>query len=214
MRRREFITFFGGAAAAWPLKARAQQSERVRRIGVLWSLAAEDAELAARVAAFRQALRQFGWVDGQNVQIDSRSGAGDPERIRKEAADLVLGSDVILATGSVAVGSVQQMSRTVPVVFAAVPDPVGAGYVNSLARPGGNATGFTTLEYGQSGKWLELLKQLAPRVARAVVLRARHIHQRPQFGVVRTQRGHSLWAVFDPNRTSTQSLDYLARRGQ
>jgi putative ABC transport system substrate-binding protein len=154
--------------------ARAQQPERVRRIGVLQSLAAEDPESVARIAVFRRTLQQLGWTDGHNVRIDSRGGAGDPARIRKYAAELVtLAPDVILATGGVAVASLQQATRTVPIVFAAVPDPVGAGYVDSLARPGGNATGFTTLEYGMSGKWLELLKEIAPRLTRAAVLRDR-----------------------------------------
>jgi putative tryptophan/tyrosine transport system substrate-binding protein len=141
---------------------------------VLQSLAAEDPESVARIAVFRRTLQQLGWTDGHNVRIDSRGGAGDPARIRKYAAELVtLAPDVILATGGVAVASLQQATRTVPIVFAAVPDPVGAGYVDSLARPGGNATGFTTLEYGMSGKWLELLKEIAPRLTRAAVLRDR-----------------------------------------
>ena len=172
MRRREFITLLGGAAAAWPLAARAQQAERMRRIGVLMSLAADDPEGQARLAAFLQGLQQLGWTDGRNVRIDTRWGAGDADRIRKYAAELVaLAPDVILATGSSAVGPLLQATRTVPIVFAQVTDPVGAGFVESLARPGGNATGFTMFEYGMSGKWLELLKEIAPGVTRAAVLR-------------------------------------------
>ncbi len=172
MRRREFITLLGGAAAAWPLAARAQQPERMRRIGVLMSLAADDPEGQARIAAFLQGLQQLGWTDGRNVRIDTRWGAGNADDIRKYAAELVaLAPDVILATGSATVGPLLQATRTVPIVFAIVPDPVGAGFVDSLARPGGNATGFTTFEYGMSGKWLELLKEIAPGVTRAAVLR-------------------------------------------
>jgi putative tryptophan/tyrosine transport system substrate-binding protein len=171
MRRREFITFFGSAAAAWPLAARAQQAERIRRIGVLMSLAADDPEDQARVAAFRQGLQQLGWTDGRNIRIDYRWGAGEPDRYRKYAAELVaLGPDVILATGD-ATGPLQQATHTVPIVFVLVADPVSAGYVGSLARPGGNTTGFSFIEYGISGKWLELLKQIAPGVTRVAVLR-------------------------------------------
>ena len=172
MKRREFITLLGGAAAAWPLAARAQQPERMRRIGVLMSLAADDPEGQARVAAFLQGLQQLGWTDGRNVRIDTRWGAGDADRSRKYAAELVaLAPDVILASGGSAVGPLLQATRTVPIVFTQTPDPVGAGFVASLARPGGNATGFTMFEYGMSGKWLELLKQIAPGVTRAAVLR-------------------------------------------
>ena len=172
MRRRDVITLLGGAAAAWPLAARAQQSDRVRRIGVLIPVAADDAEAKARLAAFRQGLRQLGWVDGRNVQIDTRWSGGDPERIRTHAAELVtLTPDVILAAGGVVVGPLLQATRTVPIVFTQTPDPVGAGFVASLARPGGNATGFALFEFGISVKWLELLKEIAPRVTRAAALR-------------------------------------------
>ena len=172
MRRREFITLLGGAAVAWPPAARAQQGERVRRIGVLMNLAADDAQSMARIAAFLQGLQQLGWTDGQNVAIEYRWGAGDPERIRKFAAELVaLAPDVILAVGGSTVLPLQQVGRTVPIVFAGVTDPVGAGIVANLARPGGNATGFTTFEYEISAKWLELLKQIVPRTTRAAVLR-------------------------------------------
>jgi putative tryptophan/tyrosine transport system substrate-binding protein len=171
MKRREFITLLGGAAA-WPFAARAQQRERMRRIGVLTTLAADDAEAMARLAAFLQALQQLGWTDNRNVHIDYRWGAGEPERIRRNAAEMAaLAPDVILANGTAGVGPLLQATRTVPIVFVQVSDPVGAGYVASLARPGGNATGFTLFEYGMGGKWLELLKQIAPSVTRAVVLR-------------------------------------------
>jgi putative tryptophan/tyrosine transport system substrate-binding protein len=172
MRRREFITLLGGATAAWPLAARAQQSEQIRRIGVLMSTAADDPEGQARIAAFQQGLQQFGWTIGRNVRIDSRWPVGDSERFHRYAAELVaLSPDVILATGSAAAEPLLRATRTIPVVFVVVPDPVGAGFVNSLPRPGGNATGFIQFEYGISGKWLELLKQIAPSVTRAAILR-------------------------------------------
>jgi putative ABC transport system substrate-binding protein len=172
MRRREVITLFVRAAATWPLAARAQQPEQIRRIGALMNLAADDPESQRRVTAFVQGLQQLGWTDGRNVRIDFRWGAADAERIRTYAAELVaLAPDVILAAGAVTVGPLQHASRTIPIVFAGVTDPVGAGIVASLARPGGNATGFMNFEYGVSGKWLELLKQIAPRVTRAAVLR-------------------------------------------
>jgi putative tryptophan/tyrosine transport system substrate-binding protein len=171
MRRRQFITLLGGAAA-WPIAARGQQAERMRRIGVLMSLAADDPEMKARLAAFLQGLQHLGWTDGRNLRIDTRSTAGNAERIRRHAAELVaLAPDVILASGGQVVGGLLQVTRTVPVVFTQTPDPVGAGFVASLAQPGGNATGFTQFEYGVSAKWLELLKEIAPRVTRAAVLR-------------------------------------------
>jgi putative ABC transport system substrate-binding protein len=171
MRRRDFLTLVG-STTAWPLAARAQQPDRMRRIGVLVSLAADDQEAQARLAAFLQGLQQLGWTVGRNVRIDYRWGGGDAERIRGYAAELVaLAPDIILASGGVTVAPLQQATRTVPIVFASVIDPVGAGYVASLARPGGNATGFTQFEYGISGKWLELLKEIAPGVTRAAVLR-------------------------------------------
>jgi putative ABC transport system substrate-binding protein len=172
MRRRDFIRAIGGAVAAWPIAARAQQPERVRRIGVLMPGVADDPELKARIAAFQQALREFGWTDGRDVRFDYRWAAGNPDRIRSYAPELVaLPPDVILAEGSLVVGALLKATRTVPIVFAAIADPVGAGYVDSLARPGGNATGFLLFEYGISGKWLELLKQIAPAVTRAAVIR-------------------------------------------
>jgi putative ABC transport system substrate-binding protein len=172
MRRREFITLLGGAAAAWPLAARAQQREKMRRIGVLMNLAADDAEGQARLAAFLQGLQEAGWAVGRNVRIDLRWGAGDADRMRRDAAELVeLAPDVILSSGTPTVAALSRATRSVPIVFAQVVDPVGAGLVASLARPGGNATGFTALEYGMSGKWVELLKEIARGVTRVAVLR-------------------------------------------
>jgi putative ABC transport system substrate-binding protein len=171
MRRREFIALFG-AAAAWPLAARAQQRERMRRIGVLMTLAADDPEGQARLTAFVQGLQELGWTDGRNVQIDYRWSAGDAERIRRYAAELAaLAPDIILAGGGAVVPSLLQATRTIPIVFTQTPDPVGAGFVESLARPGGNVTGFTVFEYGIGAKWLELLKEIAPHVTRAAVIR-------------------------------------------
>jgi len=169
--RREFITLLGGAAAAtWPLVPSAQ--ERLRRIGVLMNLAADDQEAPARIAAFAQGLGEFGWSVGGNLRIDYRWGAGDAERIRKEAAELVaLAPDVILSSGSPSVAALQRATDRVPIVFVQVVDPVGGGFVESLARPNGNITGFSVFEYGIGGKWLELLKEIAPRVTQAAVLR-------------------------------------------
>jgi ABC-type uncharacterized transport system substrate-binding protein len=173
LKRREFITLLGGAAAAWPLAARAQQPERVRRIGVLAAgSAVNDPDLQTRMAAFAQGLQQLGWTDGRNVQVEYRWYAGNDADTRKHAAELVaLTPDVILAGGTASMAPLLQATRTVPIVFASVADPVGAGFVDSLGRPGGNTTGFMAFEYGLSGKWLELLKQIAPNVTRAAVLR-------------------------------------------
>jgi putative tryptophan/tyrosine transport system substrate-binding protein len=169
--RRQFITLLGGAAAC-PLAARAQQGERFRRIGVLTNLAADNPEGQVRNTAFAQALAQLGWTVGHNLRIEQRWAAGDAERIRRYAAELVaLAPDVVLATGAAGVGPVLHATRTVPVVFVLVPDPVGAGFVDSLARPGGNATGFVQFDYAISGKWLELLKEIAPGLTRVAVLR-------------------------------------------
>src|SRR5262245_57076984 len=171
IRRREFIMLLG-VAAAWPLTARAQQPERVRRIGVLMNWAPTDAEGQARLAVFLQGLHEFGWIVGRNARIDIRWAAADAGDVRKYASELVASApDAILASGGSVVGPLLQATRTVPIVFTQTPDPVGAGYVASLARPGGNATGFTSSEYGMSGKWLELLKEIAPHVSRAAVLR-------------------------------------------
>jgi putative ABC transport system substrate-binding protein len=172
IRRRELIAAIGGAMVVWPFAARAQQGERMRRIGVLTTFAEDDPEGVARNAAFLQALAQLGWTEGRNVRMEYRRGASDPDRIRKYAAELAaLAPDVILATGNATLAPLLQATRTVPIVFAAVADPVGAGFVDSLARPGGNATGFILFEYGISGKWLELLKEIAPGLKRAAVLR-------------------------------------------
>jgi putative ABC transport system substrate-binding protein len=171
IERRKFIGLIGGAAA-WPIAVCAQQRESMRRIGTLSPLAADDRQSQARLVAFVQGLQQFGWTGGRNVRIDSRWADGDAGRIRKYAAELVaLASDAILTTGSVTIGPLLEATRTVPIVFAQVPDPVGAGFVDSLARPGGNITGFTSFEYGMSAKWLELLKQIAPAVSQVAVLR-------------------------------------------
>jgi ABC-type uncharacterized transport system substrate-binding protein len=172
MKRREFITLLGGAAAAWPLAARAQQGDRMRRIGVLMSQAADDPEGQARVAAFLRGLRELGWIEGRNLRLDYRWGGGDVARIRRDAAELVaLTPDVILASGGQVMGPLHEATRTVPIVFTQTADPVGAGFVASLSRPGGNATGFTNFEYGVSGKWLEILREVVPRITRAAVLR-------------------------------------------
>jgi ABC-type uncharacterized transport system substrate-binding protein len=171
MRRREFITLLGGAAA-WPVAARAQQGAIVRRIGVLHTSAPDDPHGQARNTAFLQALAQSGWIEGRNVRIDIRWGAADAERIRRNVAEVVaLAPDVIMATGSVTVGPLLEATRSIPIVFALVPDPVAAGFVDSLARPGGNATGFINFEYGISAKWLELLKEVSPGVKRVGVIR-------------------------------------------
>jgi putative ABC transport system substrate-binding protein len=171
LHRREFVTLLGGSAA-WPLAARAQPSERMRRIGVLMNVAADDPQGQARLAAFQQVLQQLGWSDSRNVRIDVRWGANDIERDRRYATELVaLAPDVILAAGTLSVTALQHVTRTLPVVFVLVSDPVGAGFVASLARPGGNVTGFMIFEYSLSGKWLELLKEIAPNVTRAAVLR-------------------------------------------
>jgi putative ABC transport system substrate-binding protein len=171
MRRREFITLLGGAAA-WPLAASAQQPARMRRIGVLMSQAADDPQARPNVTAFAQGLHALGWTEGSNLRIDYRWGANNIDLFRRYAAELVaLAPDVILATAGSIVGALQQASRTVPIVFVTTIDPVGSGFVTSLARPGGNATGFTSYEFSIGGKWLELLKQIAPRVTRVAVIR-------------------------------------------
>jgi putative ABC transport system substrate-binding protein len=172
MRRREFITLLVGAAACWPLDLRAQQPGQLRRIGVLMPFAASNPVYQVRIAAFLQGLEKLGRVDGRNVRIEYRASAGGTEEIRKYAAELVaLAPDVIFATGASTVVPLQQATRSVPIVFVLVPDPVGAGVVESLARPGGNTTGFGSFEYGLSGKWLEILKEIVPQVTRVAVLR-------------------------------------------
>jgi putative tryptophan/tyrosine transport system substrate-binding protein len=188
IRRRDFISLLGNAAAAWPLAARGQPSERVRRVGVLTHFAADDPEGQSRIIAFEQAMRELGWAVGRNLQIDYRWAAGNPDRFSKYAAELVaLAPDVVLAAGGTAlVVALQQATATVPIVFMWVADPVGAGLVESLARPGGNATGFTVYEYSMSGKWIELLKEIAPRVTRAAVVRELGIGGTGQFGAIQS----------------------------
>jgi putative ABC transport system substrate-binding protein len=188
MRRREFITLLGGAAAAWPLAARAQQREQMRRIGVLMNLTADDAEGQGRLAAFMQGLQEAGWSVGRNVRVDLRWGGGDPELYRSHAAELVaLAPDVFLAAGAIVTRALQRATRTIPIVFANAVDPVGMGFVASLARPGGNATGFTIFEFSMGGKWLELLKQIAPGITRAAVLRDPSLASGAgEFGAVQT----------------------------
>jgi putative ABC transport system substrate-binding protein len=171
VRRRAFIAALGGAAA-WPLAARAQQSDRMRRVGVLGARSADDLAAEARIAAFVKELQRLGWTEARNVRIDIRRTAGNPDDARKYVAELVeLSPDVIFATGNATVAPLLQATRTIPIVFAIVPDPVGAGFVDSLARPGGNATGFALFEYSIGAKWLELLKEIAPRIVRVAVIR-------------------------------------------
>jgi putative tryptophan/tyrosine transport system substrate-binding protein len=172
MRRRDFITLLGSAAAVWPVATRAQQSERMRRIGVLMNISADDPEAQSRMTAFVQGLQQSGWTDGRNIRIDTRWAAGDADRYHRYAEELLaLAPDVILASATPSVQALQQATRTVPIVFANVGDPVGMGLVESVARPGGNTTGFSAFELGFGAKWLELLKEIAPRLTRVAVLR-------------------------------------------
>jgi len=185
MRRRQFITLLGGAVAARPLAARAQQPTRMPRIGVLANLPENDPDGRSRHAALLEELHQLGWTEGRNVQIDYRFALGNMARLRQYAAELVaLAPEAILATGQEATGALQQATRTVPIVFVLVPDPVGAGFVDSLARPGGNVTGFTPLEYSTSAKWLELLKEIAPGVKRVAVLRDAVVPEVGQFAII------------------------------
>jgi putative ABC transport system substrate-binding protein len=172
MRRREFITLLGGAVTAWPLATRAQQGERIRRIGILLPATADDERFQTFVGAFLQELQSLGWSIGRNVRIDTRWATADAAAIRKHAVELVaLSPDVILTFGSSTVGPLLRVTRTLPIVFAVASDPVGNGFVDSLGRPGGNATGFMSFEYTMAGKWLELLKQIAPSATRVAVLR-------------------------------------------
>jgi len=171
MRRREFLGVLGGAAA-WPVASKAQQAERVRRVGLLNLLGPDDPEAQARGAVFEQTLQQLGWTVGRDLKIETRQVGGDLDSLRRYAAELVaLAPDVIFSIGSIAVAPLQQATRTIPIVFVGVPDPVGAGFVQSMAHPGGNITGFSSFEYSMSGKWAELLKQIAPNVTRALVFR-------------------------------------------
>jgi putative ABC transport system substrate-binding protein len=188
MRRREFITLLGGAAGGWPLAARAQHRERARRIGVLLPAAADDTHYQTWVGAFLQGLALSGWSVGQNVRVDTRWATANADAVRRHAAEMAASApDVILAPGASTVGPLLQATRTVPIVFAIVADPVGAGFVESLARPGGNTTGFMAFEYGIAGKWLELLKQIAPNVTRMAVLRDTAIPSGTgQFGAIQS----------------------------
>ena len=201
MRRREFITLLSGAAVAWPRAARAQQADRMRRVGVLESRAADDPEGRARLAVFAQGLRELGWTEGCNVRIDYRwSAAGNADRYRTYAAELVaLAPDVILASASVSVAALLHTTRTVPIVFVNVIDPVGAGFVASQARPGGNATGFTLFEYSLSGKWLELFKEIGPNLTRIAILRDPAIAAGiGQFAVIQAMAPPSLGVELSP----------------
>ena len=218
MKRREFIRLFGGAAA-WPVVARAQQPGQMRRIGVLQGLAANDPEGLARFGALTSALQQLGWSDGRNIQFVHRFTGGDAERARAYAVELVaLAPDLIVTSGASTTGVVLQANRTVPVVFVGAADPVAAGFVDSLARPGGNATGFTSYEYSISAKWLELLKQLAPGVKRVAVFRDPAISAGTgQFGSIQTA-APSFGVELTPInvRAATQieeSVDAFARPG-
>ena len=198
MRRREFILRLGAAAAptmTWPLPAQAQQPERMRRIGVLANTAANNPAGQARIAAFQQGLQQLGWIDGRNVRIEYRWPGSNADDARKFAAELVaLAPDIILSTGTSTVAALQRATRTVPIVFTIVADPVGAGFVDSLSRPGGNVTGFMNFEFGIGGKWLELLKEVAPVTTRAAVLRDPAIASGlGLFGAIQTAARRSGW---------------------
>ena len=188
MQRREFMTLLGGASVAWSLSASALPHGRVMRVGVLMGLAPKDPESRARITAFMEGMQQLGWARGQNISFECRWADGDAETMRKNAAELVsMAPDIILAHSSAAVAPLLQKTRTIPIVFTIVADPVGAGFVNSLARPGGNATGFTNFEYSMSGKWLELLKEMAPNLERVGVLREAAIAAGPgQFGAIQS----------------------------
>ena len=188
MRRRDFIALLGGAALTWPLTARAQQNERVRRIGALMNLAAEDPVSIARATAFDQALQGLGWIEGRTVHVDYRWAAGTVELFHRYASEFAASPpDIILASGAGALPAVLQATRTIPVVFVIVPDPVGNGYVASLSRPGGNGTGFLSFEYSLTAKWVEILKEIAPNITRAGVLReANYAHRIGQFAVIQS----------------------------
>jgi putative tryptophan/tyrosine transport system substrate-binding protein len=216
MRRREFVTLLGSAATAWPLAARAQQPTGTRRIGVLMNFRSDDPEGKARFAAFMQVLQKLGWNEGENVRTDVRWAEDDMERTRKYSEELVgLNPDVILASASQSVTALQRITRSVPIVFANVLDPVGAGYVNSLARPGGNITGFTVSEYNIAGKWLELLKQIAPRVTRIAVIRDPALANGiGQFAAIQTAASSAVeLSVIDPRDLGElkRALDTFAR---
>jgi putative ABC transport system substrate-binding protein len=217
MQRREFMTLLGGAAVTWPLAARAQQGERVRRIGVLNPAAADDAVFQARIGAFQQELALLGWSIGRNVRIDIRWATTNAAEIRRQAAELVaLAPDVILAAGDTTLPQLLQATRTVPIVFPVATDPVGAGYVDSLARPGGNATGFMVFEFGMGGKFLELLKEIAPGVMRVAVLRDTTLASgAAQFGVIQAAASSLRMEVVPVNMPNAgeieQSVETFAR---
>ena len=216
MRRREFIRLLGGAAAAWPLVVWAQQPTGTRRIGVLMNFRSDASEGQTRIAVFAQALQKLGWTDGDNVRTDIRWAADDVELFRKYSKELVeLNPDVILASAGQSVAELQRATRSVPIVFANVVDPVGAGYVTSLARPGGNMTGFTSFEYNIGGKWLELLKQIAPRVARIAVIRdPSYAAGIGQFAAIQTAASSALeLSVIDPRDANElkRALEAFAR---
>jgi putative tryptophan/tyrosine transport system substrate-binding protein len=216
MRRREFITLLGGAAAAWPLVVWAQQPTGTRLIGVLMNFRSDASEGQARMAVFAQALQKLGWTDGDNVRTDIRWAADDMELFRKYSKELVeLNPDVILASAGQSVAELQRATRSVPIVFANVVDPVGAGYVTSLARPGGNMTGFTSFEYNIGGKWLELLKQIAPRVTRIAVIRdPAYAAGIGQFAAIQTAASSALeLSVIDPRDANElkRALEAFAR---
>jgi putative tryptophan/tyrosine transport system substrate-binding protein len=215
MRRRQFIALFGGATAAWPLAARAQQPAGTRRIGVLMNYFSDAPEGRARTAAFMQALQKLGWIEGDNVRVDIRWAGDDSERFRRYSEELVgLNPDVILASTSLSVAALQRIARSVPIVFANIVDPVGAGYVTSLARPGGYTTGFIAFEYSIGGKWLELLKQIAPRVTRIAVIRDPAIASGiGQFAAIQSAASSSVeLSVIDPRDTGEleRALDKFA----
>ena len=190
MRRRDFISLISRAAAAWPILAKAQQPERIRRIGVIFGAGSDEGDLdtRARLGALQQGLKELGWIDGQNMRIELRAGSGDAERLRKYAQEIVtLAPDVMVVSGAAAAAPALKATHTIPVVFLGIVDPVGAGFVDSLARPGGNATGFVSFEYGLSAKWLELLKEIAPQVARVGVIRDPEISSGTgQFAAIQT----------------------------
>jgi putative tryptophan/tyrosine transport system substrate-binding protein len=212
IKRREFVRLLVGTAAAWPLAARPQQPDGVRRIGVLMASAADDSENQARMAAFLQGLAQLGWTDGRNVRIDTRWATTNADDLRRQAAELAaLTPDVLVAaTGTSTVAPLLHATRTVPIVFVAVIDPVGAGFVDSLARPGGNATGFMAFEYSISGKWLELLKQIAPAVTRVAVLRDSAIpSETGQYGVIQAMAASLSVEINPVNVHNVAEIRYL-----
>src|SRR4051812_31935751 len=210
MKRRDVLSLLGCSSVFWPLVVRAQQKQRMRRLGVLLNITAEDPESQVRLAAFAQGLQSLGWIVGQNVRVDYRWGAGSADAMRKYAAELVaLAPDVILAQSTAAVAPLLQWTHAVPIVFTVVADPVGAGYVHSLARPGGNATGFTGFEYAFAAKWLELLKEVAPSVSRVAVLReAESVTGPAQFGAIQTV-APSLGVELRP--VDTRDIDEIER---